>query len=140
MKTTGCCGWSARARCCASELVNEAELDLPNIAEEIESVGRSQSSAVHSHIVQAFLYDLKAEAWPEARCAALAIGSARAHVDAAEAYVHSMRRRIDIADLYAKALQIVPKRNDGQPPLAVTQVCPVTLDELLAGGPEVESS
>jgi hypothetical protein len=46
-----------------------------------------------------------------------------------------MRKRIDIADLYAKALRIMPEQNDGQPALPVTQVCPVTLDELLAGEP-----
>jgi hypothetical protein len=61
--------WSERqvallGRRAASELVNEAELDWPNIAEEIESVGRSQLSAVRSYLVQALLHDLKAEAWP----------------------------------------------------------------------------
>jgi len=64
--------WSERQgellrRRAAGELANEAKLDWPNIAEEIESVGRSQLSAVRSHIVQAFLHDLKAEAWPLAR-------------------------------------------------------------------------
>ena len=133
--------WSERQgellrRRAAGELVNEAELDWPNIAEEIESVGRSQLSAVRSHIVQAFLHDLKAEAWPLARDAPHWRSEARrAPLDAAEAYVPSMRQRIDIADLYAKALRIMPEQNDGQPPLPVTQVCPVTLDELLAGEP-----
>ena len=133
--------WSERQgellrRRAAGELVNEAELDWPNIAEEIESVGRSQLSAVRSHIVQAFLHDLKAEAWPLARDAPHWRSEARrARLDAAEAYVPSMRQRIDIADLYAKALRIMPEQNDGQPPLPVTQVCPVTLDELLAGEP-----
>ena len=133
--------WSERQgellrRRAAGELVNEAELDWPNIAEEIESVGRSQLSAVRSHIVQAFLHDLKAEAWPLARDAPHWRSEARrGRLDAAEAYVPSMRQRIDIADLYAKALRIMPEQNDGQPPLPVTQVCPVTLDELLAGEP-----
>jgi len=138
--------WSERQgellrRRAAGELVNEAELDWPNIAEEIESVGRSQLSAVRLHIVQAFLHDLKAEAWPQARDAPHGRSEARrARVDAAEAYVLSMRRRIDIADLYAKALRIMPEQNDGQPPLPVTQVCPMTLDELLAGELEVANA
>ena len=51
----------------AGELVNEAELDWPNIAEEIESVGRSQLSAVQSLLRQALIHMLKAEAWPLSR-------------------------------------------------------------------------
>ena len=125
----------------AGEPVNEAELDWPNIAEEIESVGRSQLSAVRSRLVQAFLHDLKMEAWPEARDAPHWRSEAcRARVDAAEAYVPSMRQRIDIADLFAKALRIMQEQNDGRPQLPVTQVCPVTLDELLTGGPELTAN
>src|SRR4051794_5158303 len=48
----------------AGELVNEAELDWPNIAEEVESVGRDQLHAVESFLVQALVHDLKAEACP----------------------------------------------------------------------------
>lgn len=129
--------WSERQgellrRRAAGELVNEAELDWPNIAEEIESVGRSQLSAVRSHILQAFLHDLKAQAWPLARDVPHWRSEARrARLDAAEAYAPSMRQRIDVADIYAKALRIMPDRNDDQPPLPVPQVCPVTLDQLL---------
>jgi len=46
-----------------------------------------------------------------------------------------MRQRIDIADLYAKALHAMPDTVDGQAPLPVPAVCPVTLDELLATAP-----
>ncbi|MBV8091659.1 MAG: DUF29 family protein, partial [Acetobacteraceae bacterium] len=50
--------WSERQgallrRIAAGELVNSAELDWPNIAEEIESVGRSETRACESHLVQA---------------------------------------------------------------------------------------
>ncbi|MBV9252153.1 MAG: DUF29 family protein, partial [Acetobacteraceae bacterium] len=105
--------WSERLgellrRRAAGELVNEAELDWPNLAQEIESVGRSQLSAVRSHIMQAFPHDLKAEAWPTARDAPHWQSEARrARLDAAEAYTPSMRQRIDIARLYAKALRIM---------------------------------
>lgn len=132
--------WSERQaellrRRAAGDLSNEAELDWPNIAEEIESVGRSQLSAVRSHIVQAFLHDLKAEAWPQARDAPHWRSEARrARLDAAEAFVPSMRQRINIADLYAKALRIMPNENDGQPPLPVPDVCPLTVDQLLGEG------
>jgi len=47
--------WSERQgallrRLAAGERVNDADLDWPNIAEEIESVGRSERSALSSHI------------------------------------------------------------------------------------------
>lgn len=62
--------WSERQslllrRRAAGELVNEAELDWENIAEEIESVGRSELHAMESLLFQALLHRLKAEAWPE---------------------------------------------------------------------------
>jgi hypothetical protein len=64
--------WSERQgallrRRAAGELVNDRELDWPNIADEIESVGRSQLSALRSYIVQALSNDLKAEAWPRSQ-------------------------------------------------------------------------
>ena len=48
--------WSQRQgallrRLAAGERVNDADLDWPNIAEEIETVGRSERAAVPSHIV-----------------------------------------------------------------------------------------
>lgn len=45
-----------------------------------------------------------------------------------------MRQRIDVADLYRKALHILPDTIDGQPPLSVPVMCPVTLEELLGDG------
>ena len=129
--------WSERQaellrRHAAGELVNDAELDWPNIAEEIESVGRSQLSAVRSHIVQAFLHDLKAEAWPlSTEVPHWRAEARRARGDAAEAYTPSMRQRIDVAALYQRALRYMPESIDGQPPLPVPPECPVTLDEML---------
>lgn len=118
----------------AGERLNEP-VDWSNVAEEIESVGRSQLSAVRSLLTRALEHDLKCEAWPltpyvpnwraEAR---------RFRVDAAEAYAPSMRQRIDVADLYRKALSILPESMDGQPALPVPATCPLTLDELLSGG------
>jgi hypothetical protein len=43
-----------------------------------------------------------------------------------------MAQRIDMAKLYRDALRRMPDTIDGQPPLPVPQVCPVTLDELLS--------
>jgi hypothetical protein len=44
-----------------------------------------------------------------------------------------MRRRIDVAGLYADALCALPGRLDGLPPQPLAQLCPFTLDELLNG-------
>ena len=119
-------------RLAAGQPGNEAP-DWTNIIEEVESVGRSQLSAVRSLLVQALAHDLKAEAWPVSREAPHWRAEARRfRIDAAEAYTPSMRQRIDIASLYRKALTILPESIDGQPPLPVPQTCPVTLDEMLA--------
>ena len=120
----------------AGELVNEAELDWSNIAEEVESVGRSQLSTVQSLLRQALIHMLKAEAWPLSR----EVPHWRAEIrrfldDAAEAFTPSMRQRINVARLYAQALRATPETIDGQSPLPMPEVCTVTLDELLSDDP-----
>jgi hypothetical protein len=133
--------WSERQgellrRRAAGELVNEAEMDWPNIAEEIEDVGRSQLHAVESLLVQALRHMLKADAWPLSRDApswrADAIDFRR---QARRRFVPSMRQRIDVASLYADALAAMPETIDGQPPLPMSEVCTVTLDDLLSDEP-----
>lgn len=116
----------------AGELVNEAELDWPNIAEEIESVGRSEVRAISSWLFQAFVHDLKAEAWPLSRDVPHWRGEARGfRAQARRNYRPSMGQQIDVAGLYSDALQAMPETIDGQPPLPLPETCPVTLDELL---------
>ena len=51
----------------AGKLVNEADIDWPNLAEEIEDVGRSELRSCRSLLRQALRHMLKAEAWPLAR-------------------------------------------------------------------------
>jgi hypothetical protein len=117
----------------AGELVNEAEFDWPNIAEEIESVGNEQLHAVESFMVQALLHDLKATAWPLSRDVPHWRAEARRfRGDAASRFAPSMRQRIDMAKNYRRALRAMPETIDDQPPLPVPESCPMTLDELLA--------
>src|SRR3954447_23023891 len=117
----------------AGELVNEAELDWPNIAEEIESVGNEQLHAVTSLLLQALLHDLKAEAWPLSNYVpGWRAESRRFRGDAAARFTPAMRQRLDLAKIYRRALRAMPETIDGQPPLPVPPTCPVTLDELLA--------
>jgi hypothetical protein len=129
--------WSERQadllrRVGAGEKVND-QVDWDNVAEEVESVGRSQLAQVKSLLVQALAHMLKAEAWPLSgyvphwRAEALGFRG-----DAADVYTPSMRQRIDINELYARAVRRVPETIDGQAPLPVPEECPVTLEELLA--------
>ena len=114
---------------------NEAP-DWANIIEEVESVGRSQIDAVESWWFQAFLHDLKAEAWPRSRDEPHWRGEARGfRAQARRKYRPSMRDKLDVPGIYADALSALPETMDGQPPLPVPATCPVTLDELLSPGP-----
>jgi hypothetical protein len=116
----------------AGELINESELDWPNLAGEIEDVGSDRLHAVESLLVQALRHILKAEAWPLARDAptwrADAVDFRR---QARRRFVPSMRQKIDLDVLYADALAATPETTEGQPPQHLPQTCPVTLDELL---------
>jgi hypothetical protein len=51
--------------------------------------------------------------------------------DAADQFAPSMHQNIDMARLYRRALRAMPETIDGQPPLPVPGLCPITLDELL---------
>jgi hypothetical protein len=121
-------------RLAAGERVND-QVDWENVAEEVESVGRDQLHAVESLLVQALLHMLKAQAWPACRdAAAWRAESIRFRGDAAARYAPSMRQRLDLAHLYRRALRALPETMGGQPPLAVPETCPMTLDEMLSEG------
>jgi hypothetical protein len=128
--------WSERQaallrRRAAGDLVNEAELDWPNIAEEIEDVGRSELHRVESLLVQALRHMLKAEAWPQSRDAP---GWRADAIDfrqqARRRFAPSMRPKIDVAGLYVDARRALPETMDGLPPLPIQSEIP-TLDDLL---------
>lgn len=131
--------WSERQaellrRHVAGERVNSADLDWPNIIEEVADVGRNTLRACRSHLLQALLHDLKAKAWPLSREVPHWRSEARvARINAADAFAPSMRQWIDVTDLYAKAVRAMPETVDGQPPLPMAAACPMTLDELLQG-------
>ncbi len=111
---------------------NEAP-DWANIIEEVESVGRSQLSAVKSLLRQSLLHDLKCEAWPLSREVSHWRSEAMGfRSDAAEAFTPSMRQLIDLAAIYRKALRQLPESHDGQSPLPVPVTCQVTLEEMLS--------
>ena len=147
--------WSERQadllrRMAAGERVND-QVDWADVVEEIEAVGRTERRACESHLIQALLHDLKAEAWPLSREVPHWRAEARGHRgEARQAFSPDMAQKavcellsrpgadcgIDVARLYREALHRMPETIDGVPPLPVPQACPVTLDELLALPPE----
>jgi Domain of unknown function DUF29 len=115
------------------ERVND-QVDWENVAEEIEDMGNNVVRGVASHLVQALLHDLKAEAWPLSREVPHWRAEARIQRDEARAdYAPSMawRDELKMDRLYRRALRGMPETIDEVPPLPVPAVCPVTLDELL---------
>jgi len=122
-------------RLSGGEAVN-AEIDWPNLIEEVEDVGRNTLRACRAQLLQALLHDLKAEAWPLSRDVPHWRSEACvARINAADAYAPSMRQKINVAAIYAKALRALPDTMDDQPPLPLPDVCPVTLDDLLSDEP-----
>jgi len=110
--------------------------DWANIIEEVASVGRSQFNAVESLLVLALLHDLKSEAWPLSRDVPHWRAEARGfRRDARRQFTPSMQQKLDMAGLYADALDRLPETMDGLPPLPVPATCPVTLADLLGIGP-----
>jgi hypothetical protein len=109
------------------------DIDWMHVVEEIEDVGLSELNAVHSYLRQILVHLLKIHGWPTL--------GARRHwrseivafqTDAQRRFTPSMRQRIDLEAVYARAvLQIEPLRYGGAAPSAAPPTCPVTLDELL---------
>lgn len=125
-------------RMAAGERVNN-QVDWENVAEEISDMGNNLVRAVASHLVQAILHDLKAEAWPLARDVAYWRAEARMHRDEArEAYAPSMAKRdeLKVEGLYRRALRGMTEKNDDVPALPVPQEPSFTLAKLLATEPD----
>lgn len=118
-------------RLAAGERVNDL-IDWTNVVEEIESVGNEQLHAVSSLLTQSVIHRLKAAAWPEARDADNWRAEAERFAgDAADRFVPSMRRRLDLAQIYRRALRAVPATMYGEPRPPLPAECSWSLDELL---------
>lgn len=133
--------WSERQaallrRVAAGERVNSADLDWPNIIDEVESVGREQLHAVQSLLIQGMAHRLKLLGWPGSAAASGWRKEVRVFaMQARRRFVPSMRQYLDLADLYEEALLSVPDEIDGRPPAAFPAACPFGLEQLLAGEP-----
>ncbi len=106
------------------------ELDIENVAEEIESVGRSELAAVKSHIRLIFVHLLKIVVAPESDTARYWRGEIVAfHSEMVGRYAPSMRQRIDIDELWRSAREGAQEQLVASLPGKAT----FALDELLAG-------
>jgi hypothetical protein len=121
-------------RLAAGERLNET-LDWPHIIEEVQDVGLSELRAVMSLLQQAMTHLLKLHAWPVSQAAGHWRDEAGAFLDDAERrFTPSMRQRIDLAALYAKALRRARTAvDDSGVARPLPDDCPFELDALLAG-------
>ena len=118
------------------------ELDIDNVAEEIESVGRSELAAVESYVELILVHLIKLAAAPDEE----PVRHCRAEVTAFHSgfrrrFASSMRARIDLAALWADARAQVAIGGDGAERTvvgALPEACPVTLDDLLVPRLDVE--
>lgn len=109
------------------------DIDWTHVVEEIEDVGLSELNAVHSYLRQILVHLLKLHGWPTlGACRHRRSEIVAFQTDSQRRFTPSMRQRIDLESVYARAvLQIAPLRYGGAAPLGAPATCPVTLDELL---------
>ncbi len=118
-------------RLARGERVNE--VDWEHVVEEIEDLGRSELHAVQGYLSHLLVDLLKVQGWPDSPPVNHWRGEIVAfQKDAARRFAPSMRPRINLAGLYADALeQLEPLQHDDAAPLPWPADCPFTLDQLL---------
>jgi hypothetical protein len=135
---------SALRRLAATHRDLPNELDLEHVAAEIEDVGKSELRATESLLAQVLIHLVKAYADPSSVAAGHWMEEAlRLQMDARRAFGPSMRRLIDLEDIWRGAVRIATAKLrgygvEGVPPLP--RGCPFTLDELLAEGFDVRAA
>jgi hypothetical protein len=106
-------------------------IDWEHVVEEIEDVGLSELNAGQSHRRQMLVHLLKVHGWPDHASARLWREEIAAfQAEPAQRFAPSMRQRIDIGQLYARALKQLRVADYGQPPLPWPTDCPLTVDQL----------
>jgi hypothetical protein len=118
-------------RLARGERVND--VDWEHVVEEIDDVGLSELNAVRSYLRLMLVHLLKLQGWPDSPAAdhwRRKIVSFQS--DAMQRFAPSMRLRVDLASLYARALnELKDTRFDDVSPQPWSAACPVGLDELL---------
>jgi hypothetical protein len=129
--------WSERQgellrRRAAGELVNEAELDWPNIAEEIQGMGRAEQDQLVSRlaILLAHLLKWRFQADRRGNSWRLTILEQRRRSGRIVARNPSLRSRLDdiVAEAYGDAILIAARETE-LPEETFPPVCPWTFEE-----------
>lgn len=113
------------------------EFDVENVAEEIESVGRSELAAVKSLIRQVFIHLIKLVVEEDAPARRHWRGEIFAfHAEIVGRYSPSMRQRIDIDELWRsareEALLLLPEPEAETVAAILPGTPPFSLDDLIA--------
>lgn len=129
-------------RLAAGERLTEA-VDWPHVIEEVRDVGLSELRACRSLLQQALTHLLKLHARPDSQAAAHWHDEAGVFLDdAAARFSPPMRQRIELEELYARALRRAREARDVGPKTSpdaagssrpLPDACPFAPDELLAG-------
>lgn len=110
-------------------------LDIPHIAEEIEDLGGAKLNAAKSFIRQILIHLIKAASEPKAEAFLHWRAETRAFsVELKDTFLPSMRRSIDMQELWEDALGIAEARlqaNGGDLAPDLPQRCPFALDEIV---------
>ncbi len=121
-------------RLAAGERLN-AQVDWPHVIEEVRDVGLSELRACQSLLQQALTHLIKLHIRPDSSSVPHWREEAGTFLDDAERrFTPSMRQRIDLDQLYARALRRSRAAlDDAEGFGALLERCPLTLDELLGG-------
>ena len=113
-----------------------APIDWPHVIEEVQDVGLSELRACQSLLQQAMTHLLKLHAWPDSASAAHWRDEAGAFLDdAGRRFTPSMRQRIELDELWAKALRraSTSKGPSAFPTASLPDGCPFALADILSG-------
>ena len=128
--------WSSRQaallrRLVAGEKIAD-QIDWESVIEEVEFAGRRQLLEIKSLLVQALASMLQIWAWPQSPEVPIWLTEAQGcQRNVAASITPNMRSRIDINELYFKAIRCVLKTSGGrETPLFPTE-CPISLDQVL---------
>ena len=126
---------AALRRAAASGQLSSNELDLEHLAEEIQDVGKSELHATTSLLSRALEHVAKLVADPHSNASVRWRGEVvRFLADAEKSYSPSMRRLIDMDDVWQTALRLAYVNLDAYGVEFVPdfpRTCPYLLDELL---------
>jgi Domain of unknown function DUF29 len=119
------------------------DLDIGNVAEEIETLGRSELHGVERHLMRMLEHVIKAVSSPTAYPATTWMEEvAREQGEAADGYRPSMRQNLDIEAIWRKAQRLagVGLRAHGEQIAPLPENCPFALEEMLDLGILPEAS